>query len=257
MESITKKFLQWLPKFSSKTPLIFIGGRNNILDPARLAGYCGYQLLGILDQYRYGHVSHIHNVPIIGDERWLETPGFLDRHGWPKNTQFIVTSWWDGREYQASHHGLDDEKIRRDRCDLLDHSGANIATLINPNVWLMPDAVIGRGVIIMTNSTVSTGAVIGDHCFVDSYCHISYGTRLGRNCIVGARSLVAHCLVGDDVRIGINCTIDPVYNKDGSPGEIGDRSVIHMGAVVPKSVPPDHMYSWHGRCFVRNSNEKN
>jgi carbonic anhydrase/acetyltransferase-like protein (isoleucine patch superfamily) len=245
-----KKFLQKTIFCTPKKFIIFVGARNNILDPARLAVQCGYTVLGILDQYFYGNRADISGIPIIGDERWLEHKDHCQRYGWPDNTEFIVTSWWDGKEFYADQPGLNNELVRAQRCLLLNNHWIKKATLIHSSVSLIPDQPIGKGVIIMGQTTISSGVNIGDHC------HIEWGSlivesRLGSNVIVGGKSIIAHCCVGNNVRIGINCTVDPGYNKDGSPGKIGENSVIHMGAVVPRSVPSNHFFSWHGKCLPR------
>ena len=64
-------------------------------------------------------------------------------------------------------------------------------------------------------------------------------TTLGRNVSVGARSTLAHTVIEDNCRVGLNSTIAGGH-KDYIT--VGAGSTIWSGSNVMKDVPEDSMY---------------
>lgn len=96
----------------------------------------------------------------------------------------------------------------------------NFATYIHPTAIISPSAKIGEGTVIMAGAIVNADAVIGKHCIINTgatidhdvliedFVHIapgvnvSGGTHIGRGTWVGVGSCVIQCLC-----IGKNCMI--------------------------------------------------
>ena len=91
---------------------------------------------------------------------------------------------------------------------------------IHPSAIISPTAKIGEGTVVMAGAVVNADAVIGKHCIINTgatvdhdcviedFCHIapgahiSGGTHIGEGTWVGVGSCVIQC-----VRIGKNCMI--------------------------------------------------
>ena len=100
------------------------------------------------------------------------------------------------------------------------NSAIEFATAIHPSAVISPSAKIGEGSVVMAGAVVNADAVIGKHCIINTgatvdhdcviedYCHvapgvhISGGTHVGEGTWVGVGSSVIQCL-----NIGKNCMI--------------------------------------------------
>jgi len=123
------------------------------------------------------------------------------------------------------------------------------------------DVKIGENVRMWHFTYIGDGAEIGDNTKIGSLVHIDYGVRIGRDCkIEGSAYIPPLTVIGDGVFVGPGAifTNDPfpmspkmvgVTVEDGAvicAGAIlkagirvGARSVVGMGSVVTRDVPPD------------------
>ena len=126
--------------------------------------------------------------------------------------------------------------------------------------FIAADARIGRGVKVWHYSYVGSKSVIGDNVSIGSLAHIDYGVKIGENTrIEGSVYIPPLSWIGKNVFIGPAAilTNDPyppskrligvVVEDDVVIGggamikagvRIGKGSVVAMGAVVTKDVPP-------------------
>ncbi len=129
-----------------------------------------------------------------------------------------------------------------------------------PNI-ISREATIGKNVKIWNFAYIGPGSKIGDDSKIGSLVHIDYDVKIGKNCkIEGLVYLPPLSRIGDDVFIGPGAVLTndpyPLSNKmvgivvdDGAiicaraviraGVKIGRNSVVGMGAVVTKDVPPD------------------
>jgi len=123
------------------------------------------------------------------------------------------------------------------------------------------DAKIGKNVKIWHYSYVGSGTVIGDNVMIGSLAHVDYKVTIGENTRVEGSAYISPLTkIGKGVFIGpaVVITNDPypmgkkmigVTIKDGAiicGGSVlragitvGENSVVGMGAVVTKDVPPN------------------
>ena len=87
--------------------------------------------------------------------------------------------------------------------------------MISPGVLVMPQATIGRGVMLSTKSSVDHDSVLGD------FAHLSAGATVGGKVRIGDESLIA---LGASVTSGM---------------KIGARTIIGAGSVVVRDIPDD------------------
>lgn len=129
-----------------------------------------------------------------------------------------------------------------------------------PNL-ISPDAKLGKNVRVWNFAYVGGDTVIGDNTKVGSLAHIDYGVVIGRDCkIEGMTYIPPLSRIGNNVFIGPAAVLtnDPyplsekmigVTVEDGAivcaravikaGVKVGKNSVVGMGAVVTKDVPPD------------------
>ncbi len=118
--------------------------------------------------------------------------------------------------------------------------GVHASACVHPSATLGHDVSVGAHVVIERDAFVGDGAIIGAQCFVGEQARIGAGTRLGPGvvvyhaCSIGARCIlhagvvigadgfgnafeegrwikvpqVGRAMIGDDVEIGANTTVD-------------------------------------------------
>lgn len=232
-------------------PLIFVGMRQNIGDVATLAAKCGYTVIGILDQYYFGNLNEYKNIPIIGDERQLLNDNDEQVKKWKKECWFICTSWWTGRQHVNSA-GLDLEKIRLDRINILDKATVRLANLIDPTTELAnsPSIKLGNGIIIMGKCFIGSYSVIGNHSYIDWQVNISQNSKIGKNVIIGGTVSIANYEINDNVRIGVGANLIG-SKKDYTISTVGENSIVHVGAIALDDIPPNHVRTYTHRTIAR------
>ena len=232
-------------------PLILVGVRANINDIKTLAARCGYDVIGILDQYYYGNTTDIDGTPIIGDERWLLDSSKPVTQGWKQHAWFFCSSWWTGKQF-LNTVGLDLEIVRTNRINLLDQAQVRLANLIDPDAWIPnPSTVtLGQGIMIIGKATIGSHCEIGDHSVIDWGAALSRHSKIGKGCIIGAGANIANYVIEDYVRIGVRAVLVG-SKKDFSDARVGARSVVHVGAVATDDIPPDHIRTTNHRTLAR------
>ncbi len=135
---------------------------------------------------------------------------------------------------------------------------SNASKVIN---FVSPEAKIGRNVKIWHFSYVGSNTEIGDNVSIGSLAHVDYGVKIGANTRVeGSVYIPPLTIIGKDAFIGpaVVFTNDPypmskrligcVVEDGASIGaravikagvKVGRGSVVAMGSVVTKDVPPD------------------
>lgn len=151
---------------------------------------------------------------------------------------------------------------------LLDSSPV-LAAEIHPTAVIGPDSQLGQGVRIGPNAVIGAGAVIGDGCWIGAGSVIGDETVLGEDCRLGANVTLYHrvrlgnrvsiqsgavlgaegfgyardgsrwvkiphtgsVVLGDDVEVGANCTIDR--------GALDD-TILHNGVKIDNLVHIAH-----------------
>lgn len=91
---------------------------------------------------------------------------------------------------------------------------------------------LGKGIFMGPLVQLSATATIGNHCSLFGNSFIGHDTVVGEFCHVATNAVVgARIHIGKGVHVGINSCIRERVT-------VGDYSVIGMGAVVVKDVPP-------------------
>ena len=129
-----------------------------------------------------------------------------------------------------------------------------------PNL-ISPRAKLGHNVRVWNFAYVGGDTTVGDNTKIGSLAHVDYNVVIGKNCkIEGLAYLAPLSRIGDNVFIGPAAVLtnDPYPMSDKMIGvrvedgaiicaravvkagvTVGKNSVVGMGAVVTKDVPPE------------------
>jgi UDP-3-O-[3-hydroxymyristoyl] glucosamine N-acyltransferase len=94
-----------------------------------------------------------------------------------------------------------------------------------------PSAVLGEGVVIAAGAVVAAAAEIGARTRIGPNAVIEHGVKLGRDCAVGANASVSHALIGDRVVIYPGVRIGTA-GFGFEPGPEGHVKVPQLGRVI-------------------------
>ncbi len=109
----------------------------------------------------------------------------------------------------------------------------HLASLVDPSVFVSRTATIGKGCVIYPNCFIGMKAVLGNRIFCLSNSTINHHDCLEDNVTVCSNvSLAGSVYVEANCYLGQACTVKQHVC-------IGENSLIGMGAVVTKDVPPD------------------
>ena len=99
-------------------------------------------------------------------------------------------------------------KRRKELFEFLVSHNANLPTIISPAACVSKHSSLGRGVIVMHNAFVNSGAVVGDNCIINSGAIIEHDAVVGNHCHISTSCVVnGGVQIGDEVFIGSNATV--------------------------------------------------
>jgi len=238
--------------------LIFVGSRSLMHPLVKTAELCGFNILGILDQYYWGNTDAMEGVPFIGSELQLLDSNDQQAQQWRKDCWFFVSSFWDGRQHNPNHPGLDNEQVRKDRIDLVESLGVNIANLIHPATrytWGTDSIKLGHGILIAGEVCIAHEVNIGNHVLIDWGSMIYSYTNLETNSSLGIGSRVGCCTIKENARIGPHAILIPIREKNMINGHshmtVGRNSIVWTNAHLYNSVPDNSIYTMHDKVISR------
>jgi sugar O-acyltransferase (sialic acid O-acetyltransferase NeuD family) len=188
--------------------IIGAGGHGHfVLDILRLCHPEGFAAVFFDD--RADEISSVSGVPVLGPVSALDDDGSFD----------------------AAFAAIGDNRVRSEIQRRLEKRGHTFVRVIHPHSAISPqarlgdgsiagggvvvscDAIVGRGVILSTLSSV------GHNCHVGDYAQLTPGVNLG-----GA------CTIGEGVFLGMGTKVGPLVR-------VGEWSVVGAGAVVLEDLP--------------------
>lgn len=108
-----------------------------------------------------------------------------------------------------------------------------LATIVDPSVFVSRTATIGAGCVIYPGCFVGFKAVLGNRVFVLSGSTINHDCRIDDFAVLCSGAQLAGTVhVEEDCYLGQACTVRQMLR-------IGRRSMIGMGAVIIRDVPPN------------------
>jgi sugar O-acyltransferase (sialic acid O-acetyltransferase NeuD family) len=127
--------------------------------------------------------------------------------------------------------------IRKKIFQLLENSGATLATIFSPKAYVSRYAQVGKGTIVMHGVIVNASAKVGENCILNTACDIEHDTIIGNHTHISTYAVInGGCIIGDEVFVGSNATI---ANKVS----LGNNIVISSGASVIKDIDESGTYA--------------
>ncbi len=120
-----------------------------------------------------------------------------------------------------------------------------------PSAVVDASAIIGAGCFIADGAIIGKNAKIGDRCRIGAYAVICDGVEIGQYCDIGPQSYITHALIGKNVKIhpgarigrpGFGFAIDPAgYVAVPQLGRvlIGDDVEIGANTTIDRGAGPD------------------
>jgi len=129
-------------------------------------------------------------------------------------------------------------------------AGLKVITAIAPTAVIMDEVSIGEGSVICDQVILTSNIAIGRSFQANLNCYV------GHDCVIGDYVTFAprvncngNVHIGDNVYIGTNASI--IQGSKDEPLTVGESSIIGMGAVVTKPVPPRSVVAGNPARVIR------
>lgn len=119
----------------------------------------------------------------------------------------------------------------------LKHRGKRVSGIVEKNVSIAGDVLIGKGTVVKSGSYISGPVVIGENCEIGPDVVIDGPVSIGHGTKIGAFSTISNSVVGNHVNVGsgshVECSVID-GNVNISPGFISicDLTEINLGNEV-------------------------
>lgn len=107
----------------------------------------------------------------------------------------------------------------------------NFIKVIHPSAQIARNVLIGKGTVIMANTTVSSNATVGDFCIINNNSSLDHDSKM-----LNYSSLAPGAAIGGNVKIGLFTAIS-LGAKVIHRITIGEHTIIGAGATVMKNIP--------------------
>jgi sugar O-acyltransferase (sialic acid O-acetyltransferase NeuD family) len=109
--------------------------------------------------------------------------------------------------------------------------GFNFIKVIHPSAQIARNVLIGKGTVIMANTTISSEASVGDFCIINNNSSLDHDSEM-----LDYSSLAPGSSTGGNVKIG-SFTAISLGAKVVHGVTIGEHTIIGAGATVVKNIP--------------------
>ena len=107
----------------------------------------------------------------------------------------------------------------------------NFIKTIHPSAQIARNVLIGKGTVILANTTISSDALVGDFCIINNNSSLDHDSR-----ILDYSSLAPGSSIGGNVKIGLFTAVS-LGSKVIHGITIGEHTIIGAGATVIKDIP--------------------
>ena len=107
----------------------------------------------------------------------------------------------------------------------------NFISVIHPSAQIARNVLIGKGSVILANTTISSEATVGDFCIINNNSSLDHDSKM-----LDYSSLSAGVSIGGNVKIGL-FTVVSLGAKVIHQITIGEHTIIGAGANVVKDIP--------------------
>jgi len=107
----------------------------------------------------------------------------------------------------------------------------NFIKVIHPSAIIARNVLIGKGTVILANTTISSEATVGDFCIINNNSSLDHDSKM-----LDYSSLAPGSSIGGNVKIGLFTAIS-LGVKVIHGITIGEHTIIGTGATVVKNIP--------------------
>ncbi|WP_315674025.1 acetyltransferase [Clostridium sp. 19966] len=107
----------------------------------------------------------------------------------------------------------------------------NFIKVIHPSAQIARNVLIGKGSVIMANTTISSNATVGDFCIINNNSSLDHDSKM-----LDYSSLAPGSSIGGNVKIGSFSAVS-LGAKVIHGITIGEHTIIGAGATVIKDIP--------------------
>lgn len=143
-----------------------------------------------------------------GDISFLSNPKYAALVSSTKASAVIVPADWDRPAKCALLRVENSDQVFALAAELFHEAPPAPATGVHPSAVVAESVQLGEGVSVGAHCTIDEGVLIGANTVISANCHVGYKTRIGEDCFLYPLSSVREFT------------------------EIGDRVIIHNGAVI-------------------------
>ena len=156
--------------------------------------------------YLYGASGHAKVIMDILEANQIKIEGLIDDN--PEVKELLGYPVFHQRhDLSPLIISIGNNQIRRKIAEKLD---VEFGTAIHPSAVVSPSAKIGEGTVIMPGAVINADAVIGKHCIINTVgvgsCVIQC-LHIGKNCMIGAGSVVVKDIPDSVVAFGNPCRV--------------------------------------------------
>jgi len=198
--------------------VIIIGAGGHGCDVAEIIRHqakseSGPTLLGFLVDSEYLPEFSDPRIPILGDWSWFENAD---------------------RDDLAVICAVGDPALRKRFVEKAQSLGLSFTNAISPAAHILPDARLGKGVMVSPHAVIGRNVLLADHAIVNAGSTLGHDTKIERYGTIGPGvHLSGNVSVGEGAYLGIGASVIQHVS-------IGAWTTIGAGAVVTCDIP-DHV----------------
>jgi sugar O-acyltransferase (sialic acid O-acetyltransferase NeuD family) len=207
------------------TELVIVGAGGFARESAAAATAAGWRVLGFVDDDPALHGTTRSGLPILGPTSGI-APGAA-----------VVVCVGNPRNYTARQRIVERLGLPAERYATVVHPAAVVGSgcVVGPGSVLLAGTVLTADVTVGSHVAVMPHAVLTHDDQVGDYATIASGVRLGGGAVLGRGAYVGS---GALVREGVT---------------VGAWSLVGMGSVVLRDVPPDEVWAGNPARFLRSA----
>jgi sugar O-acyltransferase (sialic acid O-acetyltransferase NeuD family) len=146
-----------------------------------------------------------------------------------------IAALWEARAYDAAVISISTSVDARARLrQLCRAAGVRLANVVDPRAKIASGVSMGSGNVICAFVQLGTETRIGDNNFLSAFNSFDHHNVLGSDISTGPGCMTSgEVRIEDRARLGTGIFVEPKLT-------IGEGAVVASGAIIVRSVPPNH-----------------
>ena len=216
---------------NNSKPLIFLGS-NAVM--GKLLDICNdHEILvaGIIDNDYFGNQDSVDGVSVIDTEHSFNNLEKLNYYRESFNF-FCATNWTPLKD----HVSVKNRDKRHRLLDIIKHHELNCISLVSKSASVSNKAQIGQGSLIDALTVIEPGVTIGDFTNIYAQALVGHGMKIGKNCVIQRKSLVAQDSIVED-----HCFFGPCVVAIKSKVIFRKNTFIQEGIYIKRGTAEDEI----------------